>query len=186
METPSLYSLRQRFNAENILICFNGPITRSLIEEVGNALRDYLQSTEVQASAAMDVFGVYVEMSQNIRHYAASRGYDDTGAQATVVIAHSLPDRYTVSAGNLVELDDGLALKARVETLSAMDKAQLKAAYKDQLRRPRAPEAVSGAGLGLIEMARKSCKPLECGLDVLGEGQAFFSLRATLQVGPAS
>lgn len=186
METPSLYSLRQRFNAENILICFNGPITRSLIEEVGNALRDYLQSTEVQASAAMDVFGVYVEMSQNIRHYAASQGYDDSSAQATVVIAHTQPDLYTVSAGNLVQLADGMALKSRVEALAAMDKAQLKAAYKDQLRRPRAPEAVSGAGLGLIEMARKSCKPLECGLDVLGEGQAFLSLRATLQVGPAS
>ena len=186
MESPSLYSLRQRFNEEHILICFNGPITRSLIEEVGNALRDYLQSTEVQAGAAMDVFGVYVEMSQNIRHYAASRGYDDTAAQATVVIAHAQPDHYTVSAGNLVELADGQALKARVDALCAMDKAQLKAAYKDQLRKPRSPQAVSGAGLGLIEMARKCCKPLEAGLDDLGGGQAFFSLRATLQIGSAA
>ena len=183
MKSPSLYALREHFNTERILICFNGPISRSLIEEIGKALRDYLQSTEIQASAAMDVFGVYVEMSQNIRYYAVSQGYEDSDASATVVIAQDALGRYTVSAGNLVEMADGAALQARVEALAIMDKAQLKAAYKDQLRRPRDPEASHGAGLGLIEIARKSCEPLEAGLDDLGEGRAFFSLRATLQSG---
>jgi hypothetical protein len=183
MKSPSLYSLRERFNADHILICFNGPISRSLIEEIGNALRGYLQSAESQASAAMDVFGVYVEMSQNIRHYALSHGYDDSAASATVVIANDRPGRYTVSAGNLVELADGVALKARVDALAALDKAQLKAAYKDQLRKPRPAETSHGAGLGLIEIARKACEPLEADLDDLGSGRAFFSLRATFQFG---
>ncbi|MGZ8216024.1 biofilm regulation protein kinase SiaB [Methylomagnum sp.] len=180
MKPNSLYALRERFNGEHILICFNGPISRSLIEEIGNALRSYLQSTEAHASAAMDVFSVYIEMSQNIRHYAGSRGYDDMESSATVVIASDDSGHYTVSAGNMVEMTDGLNLVARVEALAGLDKPQLKAAYKEQLRKPRESESSTGAGLGLIEMARKSSAPLEATLDDLGEGRAFFSLRAVI------
>ncbi|BBL74367.1 biofilm regulation protein kinase SiaB [Methylomagnum ishizawai] len=181
MKNPSLYSLRERFNGENILICFNGPISRSLIEEIGNALRNYLQSAEVRAAAVMDVFSVYIEMSQNIRHYALSHGYGEAEATATVVIANDERGHYTVSAGNLVEMADGAALKARVETLATLDKTQLKAVYKEQLRKPREPgAAATGAGLGLIEIARKASEPLEASLDELGSGRAFFSLRAII------
>ena len=35
METIDLFSLRTHFNRNRILLCFNGPISRSLIEEIG-------------------------------------------------------------------------------------------------------------------------------------------------------
>lgn len=180
MKELSLYSLRERFNAERILVCFNGPISRSLIEEIGNALKRYLQSKEVPTTEAMDVFGVYIEMSQNVRHYAASRNYDEIESVATVVVTGDDNGHYSVAAGNLVERADGLALLARIETLAGLDKAQLKAAFKEQLRRPRDPNAASGAGLGLIEIARKASLPLEACLDDLGGNRAFFSLRAVI------
>ena len=75
METIDLFGLREHFNRSRILLCFNGPISRSLIEEIGNALKNYLQADSAQPSAAMDVFSAYVEMTQNIRHYALARGY---------------------------------------------------------------------------------------------------------------
>jgi hypothetical protein len=56
----------------------------------------------------------------------------------------------------------------------------LKSLYKEQLRRPRDEQQSSGAGLGLIEIARKTTAPLECSLDPLEAGRAFFTLRATI------
>jgi hypothetical protein len=56
----------------------------------------------------------------------------------------------------------------------------LKSLYKQQLRMPRDAELASGAGLGLIDVARKSSAPLECSLDLLEAGKAFFTLRATI------
>ena len=180
MEAFGLYSLREHFNAQRILLCFNGPISRSLIEEIGNALKNYLQAEQAHPSAAMDVFGTYIEMSQNIRHYAASRNYGDLEASATVVIGRDGEGRYTVSAGNLVEIADGQALIERIEGLADLDKAQLKVAYKDQLRKPRAGDERSGAGLGLLNIARKASAPLSASLTALADGRAFFSLRATI------
>ena len=128
----------------------------------------------------MDVFSVYIEMSQNIRHYAAAMGYVEPDTTATVVIAETSDGHYVVSAGNIVQLTDGQALADRIALLSQLDKQQLKALYKEQLRRPRQKGACTGAGLGLIDVARKSSSPLQCSLDVLDAGKAFFTIRATI------
>lgn len=178
--TNSLASLREFFSGERILICFNGPISRTLISEIGVALKDHIESTHSQQSAAMDVFSVYIEMSQNIRHYAGRMGYGDMEAAATVVIAEVEDQHYAVSAGNLVEPADGQLLLQRIAELARLDKTELKALYKKQLRTPREPSQPTGAGLGLIEMARKASRPLEATLDEGPQGKAFFSLRAII------
>ncbi|UCV15390.1 biofilm regulation protein kinase SiaB [Quatrionicoccus australiensis] len=180
MDSMDFFALRELFNRSRILLCFNGPISRSLIEEIGNALKNYLQADNALPAAAMDVFGVYIEMTQNIRHYALAMGYDDLDSSATVVVARDGDGRYLVQAGNLVEPADGAALMQRVNELAALDKTELKAAYKAQLRQPRDENARSGAGLGLIDVARKSAQPLCASLSPVNEGRAFFSLRAVI------
>jgi hypothetical protein len=176
----SLAALREFFSSERILICFNGPISRVLISEIGVALKEHIEATRDSLSAAMDVFSVYIEMSQNIRHYSAAHGYLEPDATATVVIAESQEGRYVVSAGNVVELADGEVLLERVRQLASLDKADLKRLYKQQLRQPREPGAASGAGLGLIDVARKASEPLHGSLDHVRAGKAFFTLRAII------
>ncbi len=176
----SLASLRDFFSSERILICFNGPISRTLISEIGTALKEHIESTRECTTAAMDVFSVYIEISQNIRHYSARNDYVEPESTATVVIAESGDGHYIVSAGNVVEYADGEALQERIAALTALDKTELKALYKQQLRQPRSEGSTSGAGLGLIEVARKSTAPLLCSLDRLEAGRAFFTLRATI------
>jgi hypothetical protein len=180
MQSPDLFSLREFCNQRRIMLCFNGPMSRSLIEEIGNALRNYLQVNQVQPGTAMDVFAVYIEMTQNIRHYTTRMGYGEAEATATVVIACGEDGRYSVSAGNLLEADDARSLLARIEALAPLDKAALKACYKEQLRAPRSGVAASGAGLGLIDIARKSCLPLQASSFQRPDGKAFFSLTAVI------
>lgn len=175
-----LFSLQQTYDQQRIMLCFNGPLTKSLIEEIGNALRNYMQRENATPSSAMDVFGAYIELTQNIRHYAAAKGWNDAEVSATVVISRDALGRYVVSAGNIVDAADGQTLAARVAALASMDKAQLKAEYKEQLRRPRDESAATGAGLGLIDMARKAAEPLACSVQAIGEDRAFFSIRVVM------
>ena len=180
MEPLDLFSMRESFNRQRIMLCFNGPISRSLIEEIGNALRNYLAADHAHPSSAMDVFAVYIEMTQNIRHYTRQKDWSEQEAGATVVVARDENGRYVVSAGNLIEQADGERLVATIESLAGLDKAQLKAAYKEQLRKPRDEGAASGAGLGLIDIARKASAPLQASLRKLADGRAFVSLYAVI------
>lgn len=174
MSSPDLYGLRERFEKDNILLCFNGPISRSLIEEIGNALKNYLKSEQLPPASALDVFAAYIELTQNIRHYATSSQL--AGADTATVIVSHFDGCYSVAAGNIVRVNDGKKLVARIESFAKMDKAELKIAYKTQLRQPRDTDAVTGAGLGLIDMARKSSKPMEATLKEIGNDTAYFSL----------
>lgn len=73
LPSKNLFALREFFSGERILICLNGPISRTLIGEIGIALKDHIESTQSHQTAAVDVFSVYIEMSQNIRHYSGKR-----------------------------------------------------------------------------------------------------------------
>ena len=165
---------------QNILLCFNGPFSTGLIQEIGQALRNYLGGLAESPSSVTDVFSVYIETTQNIRNYATSKGFDEIKSAATVVVSRDSQGKYIVSSGNVVEQADGQALCERIRALACMDKAELKSAYKTQLKQPRDPSLKSGAGLGLIEVARKSSEPLVCSLTPLDPELAFFSLRAVI------
>ncbi|WP_028007877.1 biofilm regulation protein kinase SiaB [Solimonas flava] len=179
MNHDDLRLMRQSYDEKRILLCFNGPFSQGLIEEIGNALRTYLASDAATSSALADVFACYIEITQNIRSYARSRGYDDAAASATVVIGRNDEHRYEILAGNNIEAADAGPLVARIEQLKVMDKTQLKTAYKEQLRREPTPGG--GAGLGLIDIARKASAPLSCSLrDIPGDSRQFFSLRVVI------
>lgn len=180
MDQLDLLSIREDFNNKDILLCFNGPISRSLIEELGNAIKQYLHEDDVTPSISMDVFSIYIELTQNIRHYSQRQGYSEIQGSATVVIGRcpDLPSSYRILAGNVIEREDGAAMKRQVEDLARMDKSELKRAYRQQLRQPRDREADSGAGLGLLAVARRTTQPISCHLVDTADGKAFFSLLA--------
>ncbi len=181
MEHTDLFRLRETYNSQQMMLCFNGPFSQGLIEEIGSALRRYMEAetenSSASASAARDVFAVYIEITQNIRHYCQSREYNDTDASATVVIGRDVAGHYVISAGNIVENADADAVIEKVNSLAQLDKAQLKAAYKEQMRRPVEHDGKSGAGLGLIDIARKASEPVSCSLHPMeSKTQSFFSL----------
>lgn len=175
--TLDLLAVREIFNRQNIMLCFNGPITAPLIEEIGKALRNHMEGLEESPSSVTDVFSVYIEMAQNIRRYSQAQGFENEAA--TIVISREASGNYVISATNSVRDADGSALLERLQQLEHLDKNELKAVFKTQLRQPRA--SLSGsAGLGLIDMARKASSPLRYSLKPLGDGLSLFSLRVIL------
>src|SRR5690606_8018028 len=72
MQQETVLQLREIFERCNIILSFNGPISQSLIEELGQAIRNYLEAQTQTRQAVSDVFSVYIELTQNIRHYAAT------------------------------------------------------------------------------------------------------------------
>ncbi|MAF16064.1 MAG: hypothetical protein CMG93_08780 [Marinomonas sp.] len=174
MLVSDLYELRERFDDEKILLCFNGPISRSLIEEIGNALRNYLKSEQASPASAIDVFAVYIELTQNIRHYALKS--ELAGADMATVVVSFRDGHYHISAGNLVRQQDGESVQSAVNALAGLDKIELKKRYKEQLRKPRDEQATTGAGLGLIDMARKATAPVQASLKPLANETGYLSL----------
>lgn len=181
METINLHALMETLNREDILICFAGPFSHSIIEELGTAVKRYLEAEQVTKSSMMSVFSTFIEQTQNVRNYAASREGRDNGLHYFgngIVVIGKTGDHYVVSSGNFITREDAAPLASRLEHLGKLDRDGLKAAFKDRLRSN--PPAGSGAGLGLLQMARTATRPLEFSVKEIDERLAFFSLKATI------
>ncbi len=181
MPFPDLPHLRDTFIAQDIMLCFNGVFTAALIDEIGKALRNHMQGQDESPTAITDVFSVYIEMTQNIRHYMQSQQLGGAQAIATIVVSHRQDGQYTISAGNMVRHADAGYLRQRVEQLNAMSGSELKTEFKTQLRKPRESlQQNNGAGLGLIDMARKASEPLWIDIQPVDDAFSFFSLRVII------
>lgn len=183
MNNLDLLSLRHQFQNHHIQLCFNGPLSQSVIEELAVAIRSHMERHAEEKSLLIDVFSVFVEQTQNIRNYAAQRAEDSEAehrySSAIVVIAEN-EGRYLVTSGNVVLTRDAEALAARIESLRDLDRDQLRTLFREQRRRPRDPDHPESAGLGLIDMARKASAPLTYRVHPLSSDEAFFSLAVNL------
>lgn len=181
-QTVDLFDLKETLNSKDIILCFNGPLSKSIIEELGTAMRRYLESEAVAKNQISDVFSVYIEQAQNIRHYATLRGRDAAEQQQltnAIMVVMRQEDTYTVSSGNIVAHVDAAPLANQLDRLTGLDAAGLRTLYKETLRQPRR-ENVATAGLGLISMARLARKPLAYSFRPIDDRFAFFSLATSL------
>lgn len=174
MLETNLLSLREEFSNRKVLVCFNGPISHGIIEEIGDAARHYLES---DAAVALDVFAVYVEFSQNMKAYLQRRAFGSPERSLVTILVSRDGERYAVTAGNVVANEDLPPLLARIDALAGMDRAALKALHKQRLR--EGPTATGGAGVGLIDVARRATG-LRYATWPLDAGHTLFGITATV------
>lgn len=181
MKVTSLFDLKETFNSEGILICFAGPFSHSIIEELGNAVKRYLEAEQMTKDTMMDVFSTFIEQTQNVRNYArqkADEGNLERDFNSGIVVIGKSGSGYEVSSGNIVEKGDIRAALDTLDMLKDLDKKALKILYKEQLRKPTPPGG--NPGLGLIDMSRKASQPLRYTLRDMDDRYCFFSLTAII------
>ena len=177
-----LFQIKEQLREAGILVSFSGSFSHSIIEELGTAVKKYLETADSTPSAMMDVFSVYIEAAQNVRNYSERRlaaGADKADLDANILVIARRQDHYEISAGNTIVAADVARLSARLDQLAGMDKAGLKALYKEQLRKERTSDE-DGAGLGLIEMARRASEPLRYGFTPIDADSSYFSLSVVI------
>ena len=181
MEHNDLYSLRRIVNERGILISFAGPFSHGIIEEIGQAVTRYLESETLTKAYLTDVFSIFIEQAQNVRNYAAKKekeGNTDLDFNNGIVTIGKDDGRHIICSGNLIAKSDIVPLTTMLDRLHDLDGKELKALYKQQLRKER--KAGEGGGLGLIDMSRKSSLPLAYEVRDIDDASSFFSLCATI------
>ena len=175
-----LMEMQKALTDNGVLIIFSGRFSQGIIEELGEALQKHMESECSPKNEIFNVFSVFIEQTQNIKNYTLRKS-DSAAYQRIVnsgiVSIGRVDDGYCIWSGNLIENSDLPALKEKLDLLSSLEKDGLKKLYKEQLRRDRISE-ISGAGLGLIDMARKCRTPFYYHMDPIDNDVSFFELKA--------
>jgi hypothetical protein len=181
--TESLYTFKEDLEKKGVFLCFSGPISHDLMVEMGDILKLKMQLQEENISTILKVFSLLIEQTQNIIFYSAetipeSENSNDILHLGIISVGY-VDNCYFVQGGNKVKNNDVKRLKEILSMLQKMSKEEIKRYYREQ-RKLKTPATSKGAGLGFIEVARKSSKPIEYNFKKIDDQFSFFSLKTTI------
>jgi hypothetical protein len=185
MLARELFDIRSVLRKQGIIFAYSGYVTEAVLSGVGDAIKQKLLFDDADTKTLRSVFAVFVEQMQNMIRYSAetAAGRDTEslvdGIRYGVLTIGQENGDYVIYAGNLVQRSDVERLRARLSQIRAMNKEELRSLYKERLR-GEPEEGSKGAGLGFMEIARRSSKPIEFDFTEVDDEHAFFTLKASV------
>lgn len=176
----TLSELKSNLDDLGIFLSFSGPISQDLMVELGETLKKQMAMAEAETTKIIKVFSVLVEQSQNIIHHSAEKIPEENNNNeklmfGTIAVGYS-EGKYFVIGGNRIKVDQKEFLKEKLSHLQKMNTAELNKYFRKQ-RKEISTLSDKGAGLGLIDLARKASEPIEFDFVDIDEEYSFFSLK---------
>ena len=141
---------------------------------------EFLEQEGTDKSVRGKLAFIMVEAYQNIiRHRAALSPELEQGVARSVFLLRSRDSQHEVTAINPVTNADASRLTTTLEGLRGLDLKQMKQVFLRGLQSEERTER-GGAGLGLIEMARRSGHALHHGFASVDPAHQLFALRVLI------
>lgn len=173
-----IFDLHQKMLSEDLILVYEGEFTQEITKSVLAMAERNMDSSGVESSIKRKVFNVMVECLQNIvKHADQFKGNDHI--KSAIFMIGKKDDTYIVMSGNAIENEHIESLQERLNTINSQDKEGLKSMYKEIIKNTEISDK-GGAGLGFIDMARKSGNQLDYKFFDMAEGISFFCLKTTI------
>jgi hypothetical protein len=170
---------------EDIILSFKGDITKELLTSVYQIVEARMESDNEDPKKKKKFFHVLVECLQNMYNHMESiegittNDLNERQGSGIFMIGKGEGGGYRIITGNFILHENAEILKERIDTINAMNPAELKAYYLEKLGSTELSEK-GGAGLGIIDIARKSGNKIEYTFQQPSEKHSFFTLSATI------
>ncbi len=168
------FSLFEGMQRNNLSYIYRGYFTQIITDNILSLTETSMDKTGETSKMKKRVFTIMVEGLQNItRHQDAV--IDDNSDFAGIFAIQQKADRYYVTTGNIIDNANISHLSAQLDKINSLEEEELKQYYKDVLNY-NIMSNKGGAGLGLIEMARKSGNKLMYAFHRINDKSSFFYL----------
>jgi len=176
--------------AENhIDVIYSGPIWASGIDGMAEMLLRRLEYDDIPMTASQSVFSVFIEQMNNILMYSAEKEQHTCANGKQVETSRGMyilgikNSAYFIQTGNAVTHKSAEILKQRIDHLNTMDKKELRQYYKQQMKAENNNPESRGAGIGLIEVARRATGQIEYKFEPIDNDLQYFSMYITIKQG---
>lgn len=131
------------------------------------------------------VFNVLVECLQNLYHHIdiddteSTRNSGLIEAKSALFMIARQDESFYIKTGNYLEKKDAVSLQQRLDSINGMSKEELKSYYQEVLS-DGTVSSKGTAGLGMIDIARKSGNKLEYEFVEVNDDIRFFCLNVKI------
>lgn len=176
-EVNQVYEIYKKLEERNVLLSFKGMITSELLTTILQIMESKMDHIDENPKVKKKVFNILVECLQNLYHHIDQDDFVHVPAEerSALLMIAKIGDSYQITTGNYMKASDVPVLKEKLDLVNGMDKEELKAYYKQVLSEGNM-SSKGTAGLGMIDIARKSGEKLEYEFLPINDRTSFFSL----------
>ena len=170
---------------KRLTLVYEGEVTQEITMAFTSMTEKNLDKTDEDGRIKKKVYHVMVECLQNIAKHAdddkdtASDSMSDGLTKSGIFVVGSDDKEYFITSGNSILNDNIAPLKDLINNINALDKDGLKELFKFKMKE-NAISDKGGAGLGFIDIARKTGNPLEYHFEPIDARSSFFLLKSRI------
>ena len=174
--TSFFNELFSKLNEYQLSYAYKGDFTKHLTDNILELAETGMQTESENNLTKKKVYFIMVESLQNITRH---QGTPETRMLEGFFSMNKYPSGYLITSGNIVENKDIDVLKQKLDKVNSLDGAQLKELYQEMLAEGSF-SSKGGAGLGLIEMARKSGNKLTYHFEAVNADFSYFYFQCNI------
>lgn len=170
---------------KRLTLAYEGEVTQEITKAFTSMTEKNLEKIEEDGKIKKKVYHVMVECLQNIAKHAddnsetASDKLEEGLAKTGIFLIGSDEKEYFITSGNGIINENIPALKEMLDNINSLDKDGLKELHKIKMRET-AISSKGGAGLGFIDIARKTGNALEYHFEPVDANTSFFLLKSRI------
>ncbi len=171
-------TIRDKMMKEHLMFVYRGVVTSENSVPLLMLLEKEMENSEFGFVGRKRLFMFVLESLQNVSRHNRNSSL----AHMSMVVYSKTPTGYTVTTGNVLPnsgIDD---LKKRLEEINNLENKEIRNVYRNMLSAAEF-SSKGGAGLGLIEMAKKTGNKLDFDFIPLDNENSYFVLSKTVDSG---
>ncbi|MEZ4937531.1 MAG: SiaB family protein kinase [Crocinitomicaceae bacterium] len=178
----NIYDLYKTMESNKVMLSFKGRVTSDLLMSVLQIMETKLVAEDESPKVRKKIYNVLVECLQNLYHHIDKEKEmtkSEIDEQSAIFMIAKDGNQYSIMTGNYMDSSDVTKLEDKLKLINSMDKDELKQYYKTVLADGQRSDKGT-AGLGMIDIARKSGQKLEYHFLPIDTVSTFFSLNVKI------
>jgi hypothetical protein len=174
------FDMYQMMKDSNITLMYEGEISQNITKAFTTMAESDMRKEEEDESIQQRVYHVMVECLQNIGKHA-DKITDEQGKEFGngMFLVQREKEKYSITTGNAVEKEKAVSLKEYLDKINSLDNDGLKKLYKEILSTGKLSDK-AGAGLGFVDIAKKTKQKFGYHFLPINESITFFILKITV------
>src|SRR5918994_61082 len=174
-----IYDLHRTMMSQKLILVYQGDFTQESTKSILAMAERNIDSSGEESNIKRKVFNVMVEALQNIVKHSDELVDGQIRSHAAIFLIGKEKNRYSIMSGNPIRKSNIEKLNKALEHINGLDKEGLKELYKEIIKNTTISEK-GGAGLGFVDMARKSGGKLEFEFPDMNTEYCFFCLKVNV------
>lgn len=170
--------IRDRMMKERLMFVYRGVVTNENSASLLMLLEKEMENAEFGFVGRKRLFMFVLESLQNVTRHGDKNQY----SEMSLVVYSKTDSGYTVTTGNVIEANKIDDLRGKLDEINKLDSDEIRNVYRNMLSNAEF-SSKGGAGLGLIEMAKKTGNKLDYDFIKLDDKFYYFILSKTVDSG---